>query len=114
MKDDAGRLQDILEAVCRIEKYAARGRDAFVRDELVQTWTIHNLQIIGEAARKVSEAVKARHPEVPWRQIIAMRNILVHDYFTVDPEEVWAAVEGDLPDLGIKIKCILRELGSTP
>jgi uncharacterized protein with HEPN domain len=38
----------------------------------------------------------------------------VHDYFTVDPEEVWAAVEGDLPDLGIKIKCILRELGSTP
>ena len=88
MKDDASRLQDILEAISRIEKYAARGRDTFERDELVQTWILHNLQIIGEAARGVSAELQARHVEVPWRQIIAMRNILVHDYFTVDLVEV--------------------------
>jgi len=114
VKDDASRLQDILEAVSRIDKYAERGRGAFDQDELVQTWMLHNLQIIGEAARNVSRALQARHPEVPWRQIVAMRNILVHDYFTVDLEEVWAAVVGDIPDLKTKIQSILRELGGTP
>jgi uncharacterized protein with HEPN domain len=114
VKDDASRLQDILEAVSRIEKYAQRGRDNFDCDELVQTWMLHNLQIIGEAARNVSRGLQARHPEVPWRQIVAMRNILVHDYFTVDLEEVWAAVVRDLPDLQTKIRSILQELGSVP
>jgi uncharacterized protein with HEPN domain len=114
VKDDAGRLQDILEAVSRIEKYAGRGRDAFERDELVQTWILHNLQIIDEASRKVSEALQVRHPEVPWRQMVAMRNILVHDYFTVDLEEVWAAVESDLAELRTRIESVLREVQSTP
>ena len=113
MKDDTARLQDILEAVSRIEKYAKRGRDTFDRDELVQTWILHHLQIIGEAAGKVSRALQARHPEVPWREIVAMRNILAHDYFTVDLEEVWAAVVSDLAGLKINIESILREAGGT-
>lgn len=108
MRDDRGRLQDILEAIGRIEKYAARGREAFERDELVQTWIVHHIQLIGEAARKTSDALRQRHPEVPWPQIIAMRNILVHDYFSVDLEEVWAAVERDLPELKRRIGAILQ------
>lgn len=113
MKDDASRLQDILEAVGRIEKYAAQGREVFERDELVQTWIVHNLQIIGEAAGKISPGLQARHSEVPWRQIVAMRNILVHDYFIVDLQEVWTAVTTDLPDLRTKIQSILRQLAGT-
>lgn len=65
MKDDAGRLQDILEAVQRIEKYAGRGRAAFNYDELVQTWILHYLQIIGEAASGISPLCKPIIPKSP-------------------------------------------------
>lgn len=111
MRDDRERLLDILEAIERIERYASRGREAFEQEELLQTWMVHYIQIIGEAARKLSEILRTTHQEVPWPEIIAMRNILVHDYFAVDLEEVWAAVQHDLPDLKHKIQTILQELG---
>lgn len=111
MRDDRSRLLDVIEAIERIERYAARGRQAFETDELLQTWVVHHIQIIGEAVRKLSDALRSAHPEIPWAQIIAMRNIVVHDYFGVDTQEVWAAVERDLPDLKRKIQAILREGG---
>ncbi len=79
MRRDRQRLEDILEAIERIEKYASGGRESFDRDELVQTWIVHHLQIIGEAARGLSDEFRSAHPDVPWAQIAAMRNILVHD-----------------------------------
>ncbi len=111
MRDDRERLLDILEAIERIQKYASRGRKAFESDELLQTWIVHHIQIIGEAARKISDVLCTSHPEVPWPQIIAMRHVLVHDYFGIDVEEVWATVERDIPELKRQIKAILRELG---
>jgi uncharacterized protein with HEPN domain len=114
MRDNRERLQDILEAIAQIEKYAIQGREVFDSDELVQTWIVHHLQIVGEAASKVSDALRERHSELPWSEIIAMRNILVHDYFGVDLEEIWSAVEHDLPDLKPKIEAILQELGEKP
>ncbi len=114
MKDDRERLRDILEAIDRIERHAAQGRHAFERDELLQTWSVHHLQIIGEAARKLSESFRKAHPEVAWAQIIAMRNILVHDYFHVDQDEVWSAIERDLPVLKHSIATILDGLGGAP
>ena len=80
MRDDRERLLDIQEAIQRIEKYASSGREIFERDELIQTWVVHHLQIIGEAARHVSSSLKLRHAQVPWSQITGMRNILVHNY----------------------------------
>ena len=71
---------------------------------------MHYLQIIGEAVARLSDSLKEKHPEVPWRQIIAMRNILVHDYFAVDVDEVWAVVEHELPGLKSKIDSILQSL----
>ncbi len=111
MRDDGERLRDILEAIEKVDKYAARGREAFERDDLVQTWIVHHVQVLGEAAAKVSDELQQRHPEIPWARIIAMRNVLVHDYFGIDPEEVWSVVEHDLPDLKRKIEAILQELG---
>ena len=77
MRDDRERLLDMLEAIERIDRYASRGREAFEREELLQNWVVHHAQIIGEAARKVSDVLRRAHPEVPWVQIAAMRNVLV-------------------------------------
>lgn len=108
MRDDKTCLEDIIEAIEKIEKYASRGREAFLKDELIQTWIIHHIQVIGEASRNLSENFRNTHSHIPWRQIYTMRNILVHDYFGIDLEEVWAAVENDLPDLKQKIQSILQ------
>ena len=110
MKDDRERLLDISEAIEHIERYAGPGSETFASDELLQVWVVHYLQIIGEAVARLSDSLKEKHPEVPWRQIIAMRNILVHDYFAVDVDEVWAVVEHELPGLKSKIDSILQSL----
>ena len=110
MRGDRERLLDIQEAIQRIEKYAAQGREAFDRDELIQNWFVRHLQIIGEAVRAIPAEFKDRYPEIPWSQIMGMRNILVHDYFGIDREVVWSAVERDLPDLKRKIETILKKL----
>ena len=109
MRRDIERLQDVLEAVDRIQKHAARGREAFNQDELLQVWVIHHLEIIGEASRGLSDELRGRHPSVPWSEIIGMRNILVHDYFGLNLDEVWSAVERDLPALKGQVEAILRE-----
>lgn len=109
MRDYRERILDILEAITQIEKYAARGREAFENDELVQTWTVHYLEIIGEAARALPDDFKQKHANVPWQKIIGMRNILVHHYFGIDTDVVWAVVKNDLPDLKKKIDAIAQE-----
>ena len=83
MRDPQERLRDILDAIARIERYAARGREAFEQDELIQVWIVHHLQVIGEAAAQLGQNFHDAHPEVPWPQIVAMRNILVHKYVGV-------------------------------
>ncbi len=65
----------------------------------MQTWIVHHLQIIGEAVRGLSDEIRSAHPDILWAQIAAMRNILVHDYFGIDLEEVWAAVADEAPVL---------------
>ena len=99
MRDDRTRLQDILEAVDHVDRYAVLGRDEFERDELVQTWIIHFLLILGEAARGLSVEFRKRHPEKVWAEAVGRRNILIHRYFGVDVDLVWPVVENDLPAL---------------
>jgi uncharacterized protein with HEPN domain len=111
MRDTRDRFLDMLEAISRIEKYAPRGRRAFEEDELVQTFVIHNLQVLGEAAFKLPENVRDQWPQVPWAKILGMRHILVHDYFKLDTDIVWAAIEKDLPDLKATLKAIVGEMG---
>ncbi len=113
MRDDRERLLDLREAIERIEKYTAAGRAALERDELIQTWVIYHLQIIGEAARSLSPELRDRYPDVPWSQIIGMRNVLTHRYFGIDVDIVWSAVEHDLPQLKGNVDRMLRETSST-
>jgi uncharacterized protein with HEPN domain len=100
---------DILEAIERIEKYTIHGRDAFERDELIQIWIVHHLQIIGEAARALPDNLRDKYQDIPWSKIIGMRNILVHNYFGIDVDVVWAVIVNELPALKEKTIAILQE-----
>ncbi len=113
MRDDRARLEDILQAIGSIARYAVRGRPAFDRDELVQSWMVYHLTLIGEAAARLSPGLRDRHPEIPWLRVIGMRNILIHGYFAIDLEEVWVTVERRVPILRTQIEMILREDTST-
>jgi uncharacterized protein with HEPN domain len=107
MRDDRERLLDIQEAIAHIEKYAVQGKDAFGRDELIQNWMVRHLQIIGEAARRLSDVFRNQHPDWAWNQIVGMRNILVHHYFDVDVAIVWTVVEKDIPELKRQVEAAL-------
>jgi len=109
LRDERERLIHILEAIERIAKYAQRGRRAFDEDELIQSWIVRHLQVIGEAARALPSPFRDQHPEIPWPHIIGMRHILIHEYFDIDLDIVWRAVERDLPDLKRKIEAILNQ-----
>lgn len=109
MRDDRARLSDIIEAVERIEKYATRGRTAFDEDELLQTWVLHHLQIIGEAVRALSTDTTLSANDIEWVKIVGMRNILVHNYFSIDTDIVWAVIENDLQPPKSKVQELINE-----
>ena len=110
MRSDRERLLDILEAIDRIETHKGVRRLEFDTDELLQVWFVHHLQIIGEAASRLSDEIRTRHPEVPWGQIIGMRHILVHGYFEVDSEIVWNTMQVNLDQLKEQITDILTPM----
>lgn len=114
MRRERDRLQDILDAIGRIEEYSSRGRAAFDSDRLIQTWIVHHIEIIGEACHALPGDFQDRFPTVPWRDIVGMRDILVHHYFDIDADAVWAVVERDLPRLKESVREILEELENEP
>jgi uncharacterized protein with HEPN domain len=104
MRTDADRLSDILLAIAKIRDRATGSVEAFDHDEMLQVWVIHHLQVIGEAARGISQGFKDRCPEVQWPQIVALRNILVHEYFGLNLHQVWTTAQEDLPELEKQIR----------
>lgn len=110
MRSDKNRLLDIMEAIEKIEKYATVGKSHFISDEKTQIWVIFHLQIIGEASSNISPEVKDKFPEIPWPNIIAMRNIIVHEYFGIDLNEIWNTLTNKLPELKQQITKIINTL----
>jgi uncharacterized protein with HEPN domain len=110
MRSDGDRVSDILEAIGKIGERVTDSIDAFQGDEMLQVWAIHHLQVIGEAARGVSQSLKEGYPEVPWPQIVALRNILVHEYFGLNMHQVWTMIQKELPKLGEQIKHIRSQI----
>ncbi len=110
MRDNRSRLRDMIQAINDIENYAVYGKERFDTDDLVRVYIAHNLQILGEAAYKLSADLRSQYLEVPWPKILGLRHVLVHDYFRVDYEIVWGVVEADLPPLRAQLKAILKDL----
>lgn len=97
---DKNRLEHILDAINRLETYAgALSREELEADVLRYYGIVKNIEIIGEAANMLSADFKAAHPEVEWRPIANMRNFLVHEYFQVDNDTVWAVIHCDIVEL---------------
>jgi uncharacterized protein with HEPN domain len=97
---DDSLLLDILIAARKIAQFTEDMTWVeFAKDSMCQNAVMYNIQIIGEAARNVSEETKTAHPDIPWHEIVGMRHRLVHDYMRIDLAKVWDTIEEDIPPL---------------
>ena len=101
--NDRLHLDHILSRINRIERYTIDGRDAFLRDDKTQDAVLRSLQTLAESTQRLSEGRKASHPEVDWRAVAGFRNVVVHNYLGLDPEQVWQIIEHDLPVLAATV-----------
>jgi uncharacterized protein with HEPN domain len=99
MKDERLYLHHMLERCERVASYIAGGQEAFLASEQQQDAVIRNLEVIGEAAKRVSPVLRATLPELDWRRICGMRDVLIHGYVGVDIEEVWNVAAKHLPNV---------------
>jgi len=108
-------LTDIVETADAIARYLAGvDRDAFLKDEVKRDAVLYMLIIVGEAAARVSKALRKRHPQVQWDDVITFRNRAVHVYFAVKWEFVWAAATQDAPKLrGLVADILAKEFPGT-
>lgn len=110
MTRDRDFLADIVELIDTIERHRPGGLAEFESDEVLSTAVLHWIQTIGEAAGKASTQLRDDHPDVPWRQIIGMRNLVAHGYREVDLRIVWQVLDRDLAPLRLQIETILASL----
>ena len=108
MKDDNLYLIHILECIEKIESYTRDGREAFMSTPVLQDAVIRNCEIIGEAAKRVSDKLRQAHPDVPWRRVAGFRDVLIHNYPGLDLEEIWSVASIHLPELKRRIEEIVR------
>lgn len=108
-RDYRSYLDDIMEAIGSIREYAA-GMDyeTFSRDRKTQDAVVRNLEVIGEAAGRIPELVLAAAPEIEWRKVIGMRNILIHEYFGISLPIIWNVVETKLDQLETSCRTLLE------
>jgi uncharacterized protein with HEPN domain len=108
VKDDRVYLQHIRDALDDIVRYCGSDRDAFFTDRMRQDATLRKLEVIGQAVKNLSDRTKSLQPGIPWKQIAGLRDKVIHDYFSVNLEIVWAVVEKDLPKLRTAISKLLE------
>lgn len=107
MKQDRAYLKHIQDAIAKIQQYTVDGKQEFMTDTKTQDSVIRNLEILGEAVKNLSNTLTKQYPGVPWKQIAGLRDKLIHQYFGVDFQLVWEAVEKDIPKFSAQINQIL-------
>jgi len=110
-RDDSVYIKHIRDAIFKIQSYTQKlSVAAFKKDSLSQDAVIRQIEIIGEATKRLSEKIRLENKDVPWDDIAGMRDKLIHDYFGVDIEKVWLTVQNDIPFLKKQISRILKSL----
>ena len=108
---DKGRLEHILEAISKAQEYTEGiSKEQLLADSLRTHATIYNIQVIGEAVYKLSTEFKEKHTETNWRQIEKMRHILVHDYYQINMDILWAIITDDLQPLKEQVLSYISEI----
>ena len=109
MSRDEVYLRHILDAIRRIESYIEGGRNDFFASSMRQDAVVRQLEVIGEAVKQISAEIRDQRPEIPWRDIAGMRDVLIHAYFSVDLEQVWEVTQRDLQDFRAVVEEILNQ-----
>jgi uncharacterized protein with HEPN domain len=101
-------LRDMLEATDKVASFiSGLSEEAFLKDEKTQYAVVRALEVIGEAAKKIPDDVRATYPGLPWRQIVGMRDVLIHDYFGVNAQVVWKTATLDVPSMAEVLRGIV-------
>lgn len=104
-RTDSAVIHDIKEAVDRIISYTSKIEYSdFLHDHKTQDAVIRNIEILGEAAKLLTEKTKAAYPDIPWREIAGTRDKLIHDYFGVNIDIVWNIAKNEIPDLSVQLQ----------
>jgi uncharacterized protein with HEPN domain len=109
-RDSRIYLEDILEATHKIVSYTAHlSKAAFLEDEKTLDTVVRNLEVIGEAVKKLPEDLRAQHPTLEWKKMAGLRDILIHEYFGLDAEIVWDIVTTKVPTLNQAVRAMLNQ-----
>lgn len=102
-------FEDINEAIERITDYIGDySLDDFQNDRKTIDAVVRNMEIIGEAASNIPESIRSKHPGIPWKKIVGVRNIVIHKYFGVDTDTLWVIIKEQLPELKSQISEIIK------
>ncbi len=108
---DLIRFKHMLDSATAIFHFIdGKTHQEFNRDRMLSNAVIRELEVLGEAANHISKTTQKVFPELPWKQLIAMRNALIHAYFDIDYDIIWETVNDDLPPLYLQLKMILSDI----
>ncbi len=109
-RDYSVYLQDMLEATAKVRAYTSGlTLEAFAADAKTVDAVVRNLEVLGEAAKRVPETVRCQHGDIPWKRLAGLRDILIHRYFGVDLDIVWDIVQNKAPPLEQQLRRIVGE-----
>ena len=114
MRNDRLRLQDILDAIAIIEQDTPADRGTFDANRAIKSHVLLHVQIIGEAVSRLSQVLRDQNPQVPWKPIARMRNIIAHVYFGIDWDQVWQVARNEIPALKLQVEAIIATLPPEP
>ncbi len=107
-------VADILECICKIEQYTEGiNRDDFMEDTHNQDAVFRRLEVIGEAVKGIPQEVRDKYPDIQWKEIAGLRDILIHGYFGVKTDRIWKVIEKDLPELKQQMLRVYQDLASS-